>query len=200
MGEFDECVKLNDLGLLIDEQYGKWGHFHKEAADVIWQATSHEAQPYFRAVLASMLSVTMMNESTFRLRVTPNTNTKSNPENIHCPAAWDFGPCQINFFWNVLEAWEGNVVMRGLNWRKVFGNPPFEPDKPFTGDPVFNTRACARIMLSKGAALDAPGTSSSVQETQVVRFTGGDPERMTHRRADWRKYGNLFQEFFEAYI
>lgn len=197
--QFEEAVKINDLGSIIDAQYGQWGHFHKEAADLIWQAASSETQPYFRITLAAMLAVTMMNESTFRLDVKPNTNDTEKPENIHCPAAWDFGPCQINFFWHVLETWEGNVVMKGLPWRKVFGSPPFEPEKPFTGDPLFNTRACARIMFARIAEADPAGVSESLQETQVVHYTGGTQDRMDHRRADWRKYGKLFADFFEAY-
>lgn len=197
--QFEEAVKLNDLGPMIDEQYGQWGHFHKDAADAIWQAACSETQPYFRVTLASMLSVTIMNESTFRMYVEPNTNVKTRPENIYCPSAWDFGWCQINFFWHTLDAWEGNVSMRGLAWRKVFGNPPFEPDVPFTGDPVFNARACARIMFARLGVQDLPGVSSSLQETQVVHYTGGSQDRMDHRRADWRKYGKLFEQFFIAY-
>lgn len=196
--QFDNAIKLNNLGAIIDAQYGEWGHFHKEAADIIWLAASHETQPYFRPTLAAMLAVTMMNESTFRLYVPPNTNTKNRPENIHCPAAWDYGPCQLNFFWKVLEAWEGNILMRGLSWRKVFGNPPFEPDKPFTGDPLFNTMACARIIMSKTTMNDP--NSRDMQEMQVTLYTGGSEERMAHRREDWRKYGQLFQEFYTAYI
>lgn len=189
---FEEAVKLNDLEQTIDAQYGQWGHFSQAAADVIWEAASKETQPYFRISLAAMLAVTMMNESTFRLDVAPNINKQP-----LCPTAWDFGPCQINFFWNVLEAWEGNVTMKGLGWRDVFGCPPYKPDEAFTGNAIANTRACARIMLSK------PTLSSdaipNVQETHVVHYTGGDEERKAHRRADWRKYSELFMQFFEAY-
>lgn len=203
--QFEQALKLNNLGLLIDEQYGKWGHFHKEAADDILAAASKETEPSFRSVLAAMLSVTIMNESTFNRFQTPNTNVSKRPENIHCPAAWDFSWCQLNFFWVTLGAWQGDFNMKGLPWREVFGSPPFLPKVPFTGNPVTAARACARVILAKSPLLDArpmktSGISDSLQETQVAHYPEGDKERIEHRRQDWRKYGKLFQEFFEAYI
>lgn len=196
---FQQALQINNLGQLIQEQYGQWGSFTEEAASDIWEAASKETQPYFRVTLASMLSVTIMNESVFNRFQKPNTNTATKPTNIYCPSSWDFGWCQINFFWNVLDAWEGNTLMKGLPWREVFGAPPFIADAPFNGNPVTNARACARIMLSKKSGLDASGVTESVQETQVVHYTGGNEKRKSHRRSDWRKYGHLFVEFYEAY-
>lgn len=199
MSRYEEAIARTGIDRIIDEQYGQWGHINEPAIEAIWMAASQETEPYFRITLASMLAVTVMNECTFDITVKPNTNSKDKPSNLHCPAAWDFGPCQINFFWNVLETWEGNVRMRGLGWRDVFGRPPYLPNEPFTGNPVMNMRAAIRIMLSKKPDLDKNVPDASPQETQVVHYTGGDQERKDHRRADWRKYSPLFQEFFEEY-
>lgn len=199
MDKFETACAVNNIDRIIDEQYGEWGHFHKAAADAVWKAATFETAYAIRLEVASMLAVTVMNESTFDLNVKPNTNSKKRPENIQCPASWDFGPSQINFFWNVLDAWEGNTQMRGLFWKEVFGPPPYEPDAPFNGNPVTNMRACIRIMLSKKESLDAGVEGATFRETQVVHYTGGDAERIAHRRADWRKYEPLFKQFFEAY-
>lgn len=197
---FADAIAANHIDRIIDEQYGQWGHFNEPAASAIWQAACAETAPYYRITLASMLSVLVMNESTFDLYVKPNTNTEKRPENIHCPAAWDFGTCQINFWWNVLDAWEGNIKMRGLGWRDVFGAPPYDPEQPFNGKPVANIRAAARIMLAKNPALDNGVVGATLQETQVVHYTSGTQERIDHRRADWRKYERLFKNFFELYV
>lgn len=200
MSKFEECLALNNLGVLIDEQYGEWGHFTKEAADDIWTAASKETQSYFRPVLAAMLSVTIMNESTFNRFQSPNTNTRKRPENIHCPAAWDYSWCQLSFFWTVLGAWQGDFSMKDLPWREVFGQPPFIAGAPHTGNPITAARACARVILSKKLQLDVVGVSESLQETQVAHYPEGNTERIAHRRNDWRKYGHLFQQFYECYI
>lgn len=197
MKHFETCLKLNNLGEIIDKQYGQWGKFTVEAADAILEAARLETEPYFRPTLAAMAAVTVMNEAVFNLRQVPNTNTAKRPENIHCPAAWDYGPTQINFFWSVLDAWEGNTKMKGLPWREVFGAPPYVPDAPFTGNPVTNIRAGIRIMLAKNVKLDPEGAST--QESQVVLYPGGDAKRRAHRRADWVKYDSLFLNFFECY-
>jgi hypothetical protein len=191
---FEEALKENNLGSMLEEQFGAWGHFTEEAARVIITAASKETDPSSRTLLASMLALTMAEESCFNLYQGPNVNGKPD-----CPASWDFGPCQINFWWQVLEAWEGRIITKGLPWRSVFGAPPYDPTGSFTGDPVFNTRACARILLSKLPKNGQLEAGKSLSETRVIYYTGGDELRRMHRSEDWKKYGPLFQTFFEKF-
>lgn len=182
---FEDALKTNGLGSIIEAQYGRWGEFTKDAADLIVKVSMAEDVP------ASLLSVTWMNESIFAFNPKPNTNKQPTR-----PEAWDVGPFQLNVLWTYKSVWVREFRPDPLHFDAVFGKEFFiiGPDDvrtpaPFTGDPLANARMAARKLFSiKGD-----------WEAKAVKFTGGDEARQKHRSSDWKKYSPLFSEFFQKY-
>jgi hypothetical protein len=187
MSRFDDANALNNLWQIVEDQYGRWGHWSEAAADTIVEAVRWETAAYesvFRTqrgiVLQVMLAVTWMNESCFNFAVKPNVNNQPTS-----PWNWDVGFTQMNIQWVHRMAWQGEINTQGLPWKEVFGTLGY--DQPFDGNPVTHARcALRRLLATKGS-----------DEDQVVRYTG--PAAQPHRLADWRKYQPLFTEFFTAY-
>ncbi len=176
---FDEALKINNLGDIIDTQYGRWGHFHQEAADLIVKVAQIEDIP------PELLAVTWLNESTFDMRPPPNTNRQ--PAR---PEAWDVGPLQLNILWTYKSVWIKEFRADGLHFKDVFGdiNEDTAPG-PFAGDPLANARMAARKLFSiRGTWQD-----------KAVKYTGGNEARREHRAKDWNKYAPLFSGFFNTY-
>src|SRR5688500_9359688 len=144
---FDEALKLNHLGDRIEERYGRWGHFTQANADVVSVASLTEGSTWkiSPVTLMAMTAFTWMNESTWSLNPTPNTNGK-----LQSPWHWDVGPFQLNVQWAHRMAWQQDFKTRDLNWKEVFGITFYGEDgtpTPFNGDVVTHTRCAVRRLL-----------------------------------------------------
>lgn len=203
--DFEAALKLNNLGDRIDNQYGRWGHFTKEAADLIIQAARAEISPLNAQLklrdqsldsldLMTATAVTAMNESCFNIYQGPNTN-----RTVENWFRWDFGWMQLNLGWTMRMVWNKEINAADLSFVEVFGRLPYVEGDPFNGNPLPHTRLAIRRLT----ALKAPPTNQAklsfndTLEMQVVCYTG--EANRPHRQQDWRVYKPLFLEFFKAY-
>jgi hypothetical protein len=155
MADFTSCLAMNNLGSVIDEQYGRWGHFHEEAARMI-QTIAKE-----QAISPELLAVTWLNESTFGLYPKPNTNHYPDP------MKWDIGPMQLNRYWTKAERDVGRI--HAFDEFAVFGGVEpgdFFDDEGqpvlFRGDPLSNLRVAAQRLRVMGGN----------DHVRVVAYTG----------------------------
>lgn len=189
----------------IDQQFGKFGRFTVESADIIGLVSTVEQ------VSPEIHAVTWMNETTFRNYSESNPNKKNNPNDDF--TLYDVGPMQINV--GILKAnlSVNYISITGLDINKVVGNK----GPIFTGDPIENHRCAARLLKRMGQGvivgkkdgqkftMFAPLTSQSwanltldqKNERRVVNYTG--PEARPARLESWKKYGPMFKKFFEVY-
>jgi len=191
MSNFDECAKaINDK--IAASEYARFGSFTEEACGIIL------ATPQKHPVLASgingaitpvMLCVTLLNESVFNLRQTPNTNGR--PDD---PTHWDMGPSQLNVKWT--RAGVAKNLIPAFDERAVFGSLA-DPSAPFDGDPAANIYVCALTLASIHTTNWHALTFQSPEEMRCVRYTG--PGAQPFRQASYREYAPLFSVFFECY-
>lgn len=154
---FTECSNGINTKIAAAE-YGKWGSFSQDAADLIIRANRIEGVP------AAMLAVTLLNESVFTLHQAPNVNHK--PEDS---THWDVGPSQLNVLWTRKEIAAGNV--KALPEPLIFGSL-LSPDALFDGDPLSNIRMCARRLLAIHTTKYESLGYNSPEEMRCVRYTG----------------------------
>lgn len=224
---FDEAVKRNNLIDLLEAQFGKWGHWTKDAADLVLKVTGGG-----NPLQSSMLSVTWANESAWNLYPYPQVNCPCKEVwphdkdicngNLFNPWGWDSGGLQLNLAWTMRMAWQGEIKTHDTFWVKVFGTTFYEPEEVetvwhgatikarrparFNGEPFDHlTVGMRRLLGRKASAKMAEGVQvkdefiqfTDLAELQVVRYTG--PGAQPQRLRSWRKYNQLFQEFFAVY-
>lgn len=222
---FEEAVKRNNLIDLLEAQFGKWGHFTKEAADMVVRVTGGQPQQ------SSMLAVTWANESAWTLYPYPQVNCPCKEvwphnkdicnANIFNPWAWDCGSLQMNLMWSMRMAWQGEIQTHDTFWVRVFGKTFYEPDEVetvwhgatikarrparFNGEPYDHLVVGMRRLMSRKWKQGSDGVKVDDEfvlfedpaEMRVVSYTG--PGAQPHRLRSWRKYGKLFEEFFAVY-
>lgn len=203
---FWEANKLaGNLVETIDLQYGKYGRFTVESADIIvFVSTIEQISPEVHAV-------TWQNETTFRNYSESNPNTKSNPNDDF--NLYDVGPMQINIGTLKANLGVNYISITGLDINKIVGNK----GPIFTGDPIQNHRCGTRLLKRMGQgvivakkdgqkftmfeALTSQSwanlTTDQKNERRVVNYTG--PEARPARLDSWRKYSPMFKKFFEVY-
>lgn len=195
---FEEALKLNNLGERIEQQYGRWGHFTEENAKTVIKVVDSEISQGVKAARVQAMAVlafTWLQESTWSFNPLPNTNKK--PES---PWNWDIGPFQLNVHWTHRIAWQQDIKTKDLNWKDVFGKQFYLLDgitpAPFNGDVVTHGR-CALRRLLHDQRQPGPLGFADKETMQVVLYTG--PKAQPHRLKSWTEYGEHIKEFFEAY-
>lgn len=199
MGKFEEALKLNDLGNRIEAQYGKWGHFTKENADIVVRIAQVEgAWNQWNLPLETLMAVTAftwLNESTWAFKPEPNINGKR-----WSPWNWDVGPFQLNVQWAHRMAWQQDFRTKDLSWKEVFGATFYAEDGvtplPFNGDVLTHGR-CALRRLLYDQREPGPLGFPDRETMRVVLYTG--PKAQPLRLRTWNKYGEHFKQFFAAY-
>lgn len=91
---------------------------------------------------------------------------------------------QINMGWCFKSVWVGEYSAKGLHYDLVFGKVF---DKEFSGDVLSNLRMGARRLLARKGS----------DEERATLYPG--PNARPNRQQGWKKYGELFRQFFEAY-
>jgi hypothetical protein len=124
------------------------------------------------------ISVTWLNETTFRFYSEPNKNNQ--PENFD---AWDVGPFQTNIFWTKGDLRVKRISAVGLTELGMFGHAV----DVFDGNPMENGLAAVRRLKKMG----------KTDEERVVAYTG--PKARPSRLESWKEYAPLFQKFFSVY-
>lgn len=196
---FEEAIKLNNLGNRIQEQYGQWGHFVEENAKTVIKIVDHEVGRVWRGAASSrvmaMCCFTWLNESTFSFNPEPNTNKRNGS-----PWNWDVGPFQLNVGWAHRMSWQSDFKTNDLPWKEVFGQTFYAEDGttpvPFNGNVVTHGR-CALRRLLHDQRQPGPIGFADRETMRVVLYTG--PKAQQHRLRSWNEYGKHFEEFFEAY-
>lgn len=175
---FTEALKQNNLGEMLEAEFGKWGHLTVEAVDLTIEVSKLEK------ISPELLIFTWAKESCFEMYPQPNTNKQ-----ISNPYAWDFGPLQINMGWCFKSIWVKEYKADGLHYDQVFGKVFYDGEKPsvFTGDPKSNLRMAARRLNAR----------KGDDELKATLYPG--PKSREDRHRGWVKYGNLFKHFFEIY-
>jgi hypothetical protein len=174
--KFDESLAIGGLGQMIEDQYGKYGHFTEDSAQTVLHVIKLEP-----VVTPAVLMFTWMNEATFDLRPAPQIN--HNPQHLY---GFDIGPMQMNMGLTYKSIWVGEYSQKGLNYWDVFGLD-FEEGKPFDGDPIANMRMGAR----KLAAIHGDDAR------KVTMYAG--PDHRQRRAENWSKYGQLLAGFYASY-
>jgi hypothetical protein len=227
--KFEEALARNNLGNLLEEQYGKWGHFTKVAADIISRATRVRTS---EARLAAMVAVTWANESAFNFDPFPQVNCPCRQvwphdqptcnQNIFNVWAWDLTPMQMNMMWIHRQVWQGELVTNDTRWVDVFGRSFVGSPEPmlwqgkyevmvgrplrFYGSVFDSVLIGSRRLLTQkakpkfqeGLMIDDVFVEfTDLAELRVVRYTG--PGAQPQRLRSWRKYRDLFEEFFHLY-
>lgn len=195
--DFEACLKINNLGARLHDQYGRWGHFldanAKAVIEIVSRETVNSNIPPTR--LSAMLAFTWGEESTWSFNPEPNTNGK--PES---PWHWDVGPFQLNVGWTYRIGWQQDFKTKDLPWKEVFGESFYEPAGilpiKFNGDAVTHGK-CALRRLLHDQREPGPLGFADRETLRVVLFTG--PKAQPHRLRTWNTYGKHFEEFFEAY-
>jgi hypothetical protein len=180
MMTFEEALQVNQFGDLLEQRYGRWGHFSSEAANLCIQIAK------FERVSETLMCFTMLNESTFNVRPLPNTNKE--PLNVW---KWDIGGWQLNMGWTYKSVWVGEFSSKGIKPDECFGQVFFDAQgnpAPFSGDPLSNGRMAARKLAR------IHGTD----EEKAGIYTGGT--RVETRKASFREWSPYFQEFFRLYV
>lgn len=194
---FDEAIKLNDLGERLDTQYGQWGHFTKESADLAIEIATKESVGWQLPLetLMAMVAFTHGQEATWKLNPEPNVNNKR-----WSPWHWDIGPFQLNMEWTHRMAWQQDFKTKDLPWKEVFGSKFYAEDGVtplrFNGDVITNGR-CALRRLLHDQREPGPLGFADRQTMRIVLYTG--PKAQPSRLKAWNKYGEHFKQFFEAY-
>lgn len=210
MSNFQEALIASGLGPMYEKSnYALYGPINEEAIRIILRVGEWEKCP------PTMGAHTHMNESSFRLYLEPQTNEKSDPENIKNPDKWDFGPWQIN-----RGLYLRNVELkyyRGLPDEDVFGRVFYNPDgtpAEFNGNPLINAQAGARHLMRKtgpwaaecaicGEFKECKGKTHekmlfrSLDEYRVGGYCG--LESRPYRVRSWRLWESYFEEFFRIY-
>lgn len=196
--EFNEALKINNLGDRVEEQYGKWGHFTEENVKAIVKICDLEVGQGSKVVSITsmaMLAFTWANESTWALNPEPNTN-----KHPSSPWNWDIGPFQLNLQWTMRMIWQKDFTTNGLTWKGVWGQTFFAVDGvspvAFNGDVIENGRCALRRLLSDNRQPGRFGFPDK-ETMQLVLYTG--PKAQPLRLKNWDKYGEDFKRFFEAY-
>lgn len=197
VSDFAETLNVNNLGDRIEEQYGKWGHFTEENAKTVVTVANSEASAWRlpAASLMAMTAFTWVNESSWSFSPEPNTNGKPTS-----PWNWDVGPFQLNLQWTCRMIWQRDFSTAGLTWKGVWGESFYREDgitpNAFNGNVIENGKCALRRMLCDQRQHGKLGFADR-ETMQVVLYTG--PKAQPLRLKNWKKYGEDFKRFFEAY-
>jgi hypothetical protein len=200
--KFDRFWEAANASRVVEEvhqQFGKWGGFHIDNADVILEVSKLEK------ISPELLAVTWLNETSFRFYSEPNINNQPNNFSKH-----DVGPMQLNVYYTKADVQNKFINASGIDIGKALGTP----SRMFNGDPKENIRFAARRLVRIGRAqiegpeksilfpkLSVPDWESLPQEQKNLRravtYTG--PEARPSRIKSWNKFSPMFKEFFEIY-
>ena len=194
---FQRAMELSGLVGQIEADFKGWGAFSISAADVITMIATDEG------IAPELLSVTVLNESTFRFYCEPNTNGSDDPY------FWDVGPAQLNRG-NIQRSIANQFINgKGIDIARALDSTA----TMFIGDPLQNLRLASRFLKRIGqgtivgpsetvlypslAAMWAEVPEAQRNERRAVAYTG--PEARPARFQSWQKYSPMFQRFFELY-
>lgn len=182
---FPECAK-EIIAKIAASNYGKYGNLTLEAAKLIQQvAIAENCSPV-------VLSISWLNESSFRLTPEPNTNGK--PDDFD---HWDVGPMQLNVHWTNATIRMKEVAAMAEDWSGVASYRSDGTPMDFNGDWIANIRMAARRLNAiHTKTFDALGFASP-DEMRTVKYTG--PNAQPYRLTSYREYAPLFQKFFECF-
>jgi hypothetical protein len=180
--KFKDAMEQSGLGeKYAASSYAEYGAFTDDTVQMILLARFwiNRQLPNADPASSELISVTWMNESSFRCCPPPNKNQSADDFD-----GWDLGPMQMNK--RVTQA----------DWNVKFYRPiplytPAEifglPTDVFTGNPFANIlQACVKLGRIHGTDEDKAGI-----------YTGGD--RVKSRRESFREWAPFFREFFRLY-
>lgn len=186
----------------VREQFGKWGEFTIESAEIALTMKRLEK------ISPELFAFTWMNESTFKLYSEPNRNTPRNPNDDF--DKYDVGGLQMNV--GILKANLANKFfsIQGLDLERAVG----KKGPLFSGDPIENFRVASRYLLRIGRGEIIGPNKGVLFETltveqwaklnedvkngrRAVAYTG--PDARPFRTENWKKFGGMFKTFFEEF-
>jgi hypothetical protein len=206
MSKYDRFWAANEkAGGLVEKiraQFGKWGEFTIESAEISLLMKRLEG------VSPALFSFTHMNESTFKIYSEPNKNTPRNPNDDF--DKYDVGGMQMNV--GILKA---NLNVKffsigDLDLNKIIGTK----GNMFNGDPIQHFRAASKYLkaLGRGQIVGPKKVVLFEKLTQeqwdklnedvkngrrAVAYTG--PDARPFRTENWKKFGGMFKTFFEEF-